>query len=517
MKKVSPFNLPEIQAFIVHHLGKKTLLQYGIVSATWHSIIRSELWRSAVFDAKGPFLDDWNAHHMIGYIETLEYHIGAFGGLMPTQGFTRLTSLKIVRPRGQYGRDLEVWPSLSQLLQNQSMADCSLIAMEVNSTRGTTEFWDALATHRLKSLSLSHIMLPRPFELSFWKIFRSVETLNIRDARSRICPLVCSRLFQLKHLDMEDCTIKSENPQARPWLCSPYLESVRYIHSATSVNQRFELSVMAADIQEATVAAAEGRNHYDQDKGHGEDVEQYRGVIPGKNLHSIEFGRMPARTTDLDIVINNVDALQKLCVPYLPLGLTTFGALMRHAGTLVELNLRSEAYMTDGILALMQLCPKLESLSVSQVDIGPFFQNRRLGCTGLKRLSMFFGSPRGEQDAEEESTAIFRMLSQLRSLQFLDTLPHDCDQFSCQWVGRPRFGLHYGLFHLAESEELQEVHGDFSMFGPLDAKWAVKTWPKLKKVGFYERRGDLEMPPDSQEVFKARGVSMASKQTAIVF
>ncbi|KAF8953726.1 hypothetical protein BGZ52_004559 [Haplosporangium bisporale] len=88
------------------------------------------------------------------------------------------------------------------------------------------------------------------------------------------------------------------------------MESLNY----TAVNPRMskvEVAMMVQDIKEAIVAAAEGRSHYEQDQDStDENVEQYRGLIPGKKLHAINLPSGGVKDEDLDFLINNTDALR---------------------------------------------------------------------------------------------------------------------------------------------------------------------------------------------------------------
>lgn len=137
-------------------------------------------------------------------------------------------------------------------------------------------------------------------------------------------------MFWLKHLTVDRAEIKcflDSWQSAKPWICSPNLETLEYNASTTS-HCKDELHEMALDIKAAIVAAAEGRNHYarapgstiqnsgdgdndehyedddddeyDEDDEHDdeydyftfdndddEDMEQYRCLIPGKKLHTL--------------------------------------------------------------------------------------------------------------------------------------------------------------------------------------------------------------------------------------
>ncbi|KAG0038376.1 hypothetical protein BGZ82_000334 [Podila clonocystis] len=501
----TPFNIPEVQTLIAQYLDKEDYPKYRLISKAWHEVLRPEHWKSVIFDAKGPFFDDWQAKHLVDHILTLEYHAGAFPGPMPTEGYDRLTSLKIIH-------------------LVQSMAGGSLVAMELISTNATPELWEALSQCHLKSLSLENSMPPSPKDTTamacFWKICCSVETLNLRFSNGYACPLIHSRLFRLKYLDLEHSKIESNNPywsQARPWLCSPNLESLRFFHSKTSTRGS-ELKVLAADIRAAMMAAAEGRNHYEQDKDHAdEDVGQYRGLIPGKKLHSIELGPGSggASHEDLDLLISNCDRLRKWCVPHSSLSASGLDSLLGHGDTLVELDLRTEMAMSRTVLALMQHCNHLEVLSVDQMDISMFLRNMTWACTGLKQLRMSFDGHILEEQGlvAEESPQIFQRLSKLQKLEYLNVLPRS-GPASRQWGARPLFAIEHGLHYLGKLKELREVRGDFTLFTSASARWLVKSWPKLEQVGFYVSRVSVrELPVAVKDILHAQGVSMKSRMS----
>ncbi|KAF9307371.1 hypothetical protein BGZ74_005811 [Mortierella antarctica] len=516
----TPFNVPEIQTLIAQHLDKEDYPKYGLISKAWHEVLRPEHWESVVFDAKGPFFHDWQAEHLVDHIRTLEYHAGAFQGSMPTDGYNRLTTLRIIHVHNRARREPEIWPPLVQLVQR--MAGGPLVAVELVSTNAIPEFWEALSHYHLKSLSLENSMSPSPRDTTamacFWKICRSVETLNLRFSNGYACPLIRSRLFQLKHLDLEHSNIKSSNPdwsQARPWLCSPNLESLRFVHSKTSASGS-ELKAMAADIRAAMVAAAKGLNHYEQDKDHADEgLEQYRGLIPGKKLHSIEVGPGfgGASNEDLCLLISNCDVLRKWCVPHSSLSALGFDSLLRHCDTLVELDLRTEMAMSPVVLALMCHCPHLEALSVDEMDISIFLRNLTWACTGLKRLRMSFDGHILEERGlvAEESPQIFQKLSNLPKLEYLDVLPRS-GSVSRQWGARPLFAIEHGLHYLENLKGLREIHGDLTLFTSASARWLVESWPKLEQVGFYVPGASVsELPAAVKDILHAQGVSMTSR------
>lgn len=86
------------------------------------------------------------------------------------------------------------------------------------------------------------------------------------------------RLFKLKNLSIKDLITEdkdAKSTQGCHWLCSPNLESLDYTAVSTRTSE-VEVAMMVQDIKEAIVAAAEGRNHYEQDQDiSDENVEQY--------------------------------------------------------------------------------------------------------------------------------------------------------------------------------------------------------------------------------------------------
>ena len=167
---------------------------------------------------------------------------------------------------------------------------------------------------QLKSLSLCDVTVPLDTAPGFWKGCRSIESLNCTYAYHHTRPIYL-RLFKLKNLRLKDLIAENNGAnsiQGRHWLCSPNLESLVYTAVSTRTSE-VEVAMMVQDIKEAIVAAAEGRNHCEQDQDiSDENVEQYRGLIPGKKLHTINLPTGGVEDEDLDFLIINADALQSL-------------------------------------------------------------------------------------------------------------------------------------------------------------------------------------------------------------
>ncbi|KAF9392658.1 hypothetical protein CPB97_011638 [Podila verticillata] len=177
---------------------------------------------------------------------------------------------------------------------------------------------------------------------------------------------IYARLFKLKHLRIRDLIAQDKDAnstQGRHLLCSPNLESLNY----TAVNPRtseVEVAMMVQDIKEAIVAAAEGRNHYEQDQDTtDENVEQYQGLIPGKKLHTINLPSGGVKDLDLDFLINNTDALRSLS-GRITLNDTILESLMLHCNTLVKVDIRCGTYV---ICQLLDRCPLLQELVVGRM------------------------------------------------------------------------------------------------------------------------------------------------------
>ncbi|KFH70337.1 hypothetical protein MVEG_03188 [Podila verticillata NRRL 6337] len=110
-----------------------------------------------------------------------------------------------------------------------------------------------------------------------------------------------------------------------------------------------EFHEMVVDIKAAIAAAEENRhcyelrpdgNDYDEDEvTNDEDMEQYRRLIPGKRLHSLQTDKV-IQDEDLEFIVNNMDTVRKLGVPNVPLGVAAIDALRCHHAMIVELSLQ---------------------------------------------------------------------------------------------------------------------------------------------------------------------------------
>ncbi|KAF9327416.1 hypothetical protein BG006_009268 [Podila minutissima] len=192
----------------------------------------------------------------------------------------------------------------------------------------------------------------------FWKFCRSVETLSAFNSVAQDCPLIHTHMLRLKHLHIVRSTVMYRDgwKSAKTWLCSSNLETLSFNISHTSGTYDDEFHEMVLNIKAATAAAATGKNHYAlQHKAHAdeleEDMERYRGLVPGKKLHSSETNENNIMDEDLGFLIDNMETLRKLCLPKLPFGTATMGALGRHHRTIVELDLQCE--FTNGTRALV--------------------------------------------------------------------------------------------------------------------------------------------------------------------
>jgi hypothetical protein len=170
--------------------------------------LRPRHWQSTVFDAKGPFFPEWRAENLVDDIQSLDYHIGAYQGPMPTQGYDHLTTLKVV-----HGHDFdpaEHWHPLAQLIRaSGSLASVTLINVQCG-----LEFWEAmLLCPQLKSLSLCDVTVPLDTAPGFWKGCRSIESLNSTYAYHHTRPIYL-RLFKLKNLSIKDLITEDKDAKS---------------------------------------------------------------------------------------------------------------------------------------------------------------------------------------------------------------------------------------------------------------------------------------------------------------
>ncbi|KAG0021520.1 hypothetical protein BGZ81_008897 [Podila clonocystis] len=380
------------------------------------------------------------------------------------------------------------------------------------------EFWEAAAhCRKLKSLHMHHAYFP--FAESgppFWKICRSVETLSVFDSEDKDCLLVHIRMLRLKHLTMVRSYVRSERAgwqSAKSWLCSPNLETLCYNRSYTSSSDD-EFHEMVDDIKAATAAAAAGKNYYALDLGaHAadeldEDMEKYRGLIPGKKLHSLETDRDNIMDEDLGFLVDNMETLRRFCLPNLSLGPAAIGALGRHHRTIVELDLRGSTNGSRVLKTVMSLT-QLEVLALDLVDVEAFVQSDTWACLGLKRLSIAFQilcpSNIATEIAPESSRAIWQRLSCLTRLEHLNT-------YKCGfWMERfrPFFTLECGLELLSTLTELRRVEADLNVLATPEAEWMIGAWPKLNLVHCGRQQWDCkDVDPKVVQAFKDKSIAI---------
>lgn len=148
------------------------------------------------------------------------------------------------------------------------------------------------------------------------------------DSVAKDCLLVHARMLRLKHLTMVRSYIRSGRDgweSAKSCLCSLNLETLRFNRSYTSYRDD-KFHEMVVEIKAATAAVAVEKNYYAlaHSEAHAtdeldEDVERYRGLIPGKKLHSLETDKDDIKDEDLGFLVNNMETLRNLCCPTSPL------------------------------------------------------------------------------------------------------------------------------------------------------------------------------------------------------
>lgn len=339
MPPSSPIDLPEICNLIAEHLPRKAILMCCSVSRDWHNAFLSHLWQSVVLNGAGPIFSNSGTDPRIANIRRLIYNYGTFSftDSMPTQGYTHLKEFVIDQGGYEGGYD-GPWNLLAAIMRTLANGPLSTLEM-VYGDFATPEFWEAASQCRLTTLRLNGVYFPFEASSPFWRVCLSVEMLKILNSKSMGCRLVRARMFRLKHLstDIFDAYSGRDNwGLAKPWICSPNLETLKYCDSVTSIRGN-EFYEMVVDIKAAIAAAAEGRNHYElspDSNGYDEcevkndeDMEQYCGLIPGRKLHSLETDKH-IWEDDLGFLIDNMDTLCKLCVPKVVLGALAVEALI---------------------------------------------------------------------------------------------------------------------------------------------------------------------------------------------
>ncbi|KAF8928100.1 hypothetical protein BGZ52_003724 [Haplosporangium bisporale] len=159
-----------------------------------------------------------------------------------------------------------------------------------------------------------------------------------------------------------------------------------------------EFHEMVVDIKAAIAAAEENRhcyelrpdgNDYDEDEiTNDEDMEQYRRLIPGKRLHSLQTDKV-IQDEDLEFIVNNMDTVRKLGVPNVPLGVAAIDALRCHHAMIVELSLQCTKYRHGPT--------QLEVLALDLVKAMELFKDRgvavdkQIGICGLPEIRNLIG------------------------------------------------------------------------------------------------------------------------------
>lgn len=92
---------------------------------------------------------------------------------------------------------------------------------------------------------------------------------------------------------------------------------------------------------------------------------------------------------------------------------------------------------------------------------------------------------------------MFQMLAKLHKLEYVNVLPRSGQV----WGARPLIAIEHGLHHLGNLKQLQEVHGDFSLFTAASARWLAKFWPNLEQIRHYLRRQGTDLPAQAKEIF----------------
>ncbi|KAF9300242.1 hypothetical protein BGZ74_008105 [Mortierella antarctica] len=509
----SAFHLPEIRNYIAEHLSKKELLACCRVSRDWHSSFLPHLWRTVDFNGAGPIFS--NSDHpdpRVANIRRLTYNYSTFEGLMPTQGYTRLQELQVLREvvkkqklaqtGSKGGCAVDRWHLPAALVH--SLAFGPLSSVELTSIdKASTEFWEALSQCRtLKSFRLEKVCIPMGGAgPAFWKICRSVETLTVILCKAMDCLLIHNRMFRLKHLVVDRSVVHGQLDEwdklAKPWVCSPNLESLEYSYSSTSYG-RDEFHEMVLDIKAAIAAAAGGINHYapSSDQGTDEDdenMEQYRGLIPGRKLHSLETVNNGIRDEDLGFIIDNMDTLRKLCVPWNSFGALALEALGWHRHTIVELDLQCDGINSSQLLNTVMSCTQLQVLTLCNIAYAALLESEPWACLQLKRLAFSFQrlggimyDPQGAKIASK-SRAVWQRISRLTELEHVDVDPYG------NWGPefRPDFTLASGMEQLSTLTKLRCIYIDLVKLAMTDAEWMVGAWPRLEIVrGQNNRRCD---------------------------
>lgn len=223
-------------------------------------------------------------------------------------------------------------------------------------------------------------------------------------------------------------------------------------------------------------------NDYDEDEvTNDEDMEQYRGLIPGKKLHSLQTDKV-IQDEDLGFIVNNMDTLRKLGVPNVPLGIATMDALRCHHATIVELSLQYGSTNTSQVLSTVTGLAQLVVLALDLVNVADFVQSGPWAFLGLRQLSITFPLDplRNATTTVAESRAIWQRMSCLTQLEHLNTYGKGIWLKFLRFM--PAFTLECGLGQLSTMTELRRVDVDLQVLAAKEADWIIGAWPKLKVI-----------------------------------
>ncbi|KAF9373988.1 hypothetical protein CPB97_000202 [Podila verticillata] len=529
-----PLHLVEIQELVAEHVEWKDLYSCTLVCHSWSVSFRPALWRTVVVSSLGPDFSKPKSQEQLRHTRHLEIRMPTpSDNPLPTLSFLYLTSLKI-SPVGLDSSDDEqaFWNPITDMILALSTSTIPLSSIELYLRPGTNAFWAALLTcTTLRSLTLSSLHVDIKHVYRLWKVAQRVESITFRNATTKAAshifrPAYRKPFFRLKHLVFEgDSSLHWMNGLSLPWLRAPNLETIRCT-SASAISYLDVLN-LRLEAKAATEAAAEGalfygpseaesRVHYERgqfrDLWQGrndmwclgdpkEELELYRGWVPGRRIREFECVLPDMHHCVMADVITNMEALEKFVVHGVNDAMRALAPLKQHVETLVELDVRDCSLTSEMLVMFLEQCPRLEVFTADKVDAAVAVTSQPWACASMRQLRVEFYS------VPEKSSLSGFDGKQKEMMERLGGLP-SLERFSMpeNWY---RGGLD-PLKRLVRVQDVQFTSPSVEKLTVADAQWMVKHWPVVKRVRVLPTT-EAMIASEVVNIFKDHGVECLSR------
>ncbi|KAF9375701.1 hypothetical protein CPC16_000564 [Podila verticillata] len=527
-----PLHLVEIQELVAEHVEWKDLHSCTLVCHSWSVSFRPILWRTVVVSSVGPDFSNPKCQEQLRHTRHLEIRIPTSSdNLLPILSFLHLTSLKI-SPVGLDSSDdyQAFWNSIASLILALSTTTIPLSSIELCNCPGTDAFWTALLTcTTLRSLTLSNLYVDIEHIYRLWKVAQTVESITFRNTTTKAAshifrPAYRKPFFHLKHLVLEgDSSLHWKNGFSLPWLRAPNLETIRC--TSPSAISYLDVLNLKLEAKAATEAVAEGVLFYgpgeaesrvDYERGQfrdlwrgrndmwtlgdsEEELELYRGWVPGRRIREFECVLPDMHYSVMADVITNMEALEKFVVHGVKDAMRALAPLSQHVDTLVELDIRDCSLTSEMLVMFLEQCPRLEVFTADKVDVTVAVMSQPWACESMRQLRVEFYS-------EPEKSSLFdgRQKEMMERLAGLPSLERFC--MPENWH---RGGLD-PLKRLIRVQDVQFTPPSVEKLTVADAQWMVTHWPVVKRVRVYPTT-EAMIASEVVNLFKDHGVELLSR------